>query len=40
MGAVRFPDPRFIGTNGLRMAIYEEGEGTTVVLSPGFPEIA
>ena len=40
MGAVRFPDPRFIGTNGLRMAIYEEGEGTPVVLCHGFPEIA
>ena len=40
MGAVRFPDPRFIGTNGLRMAIYEEGEGPPVVLCHGFPEIA
>ena len=40
MGAIRFPGPRFIGTNGLRMAIYEEGEGIPVVLCHGFPEIA
>ena len=40
MAAVRFPEPRYIETNGIRMAVYEEGEGTPVVLCHGFPEIA
>ncbi len=35
-----FPEPRFIDTGALRMAIYEQGEGTPVILCHGFPEIA
>jgi len=34
-----FPKPRFINTNGIRMAIYERGEGLPVVFSHGFPEL-
>ncbi len=36
----RFPDPQFVDTNGIRMAIYEEGAGFPVVFSHGFPELA
>jgi pimeloyl-ACP methyl ester carboxylesterase len=35
-----FPQPRKIATNGLEMAVYEQGEGPPVVLLHGFPEIA
>lgn len=35
-----FPDPVFIDTNGIRMAVYEQGDGPPVVLLHGFPEIA
>lgn len=35
-----FPEPRFIRTNGIRMAVYEQGEGTPVILLHGFPELA
>jgi pimeloyl-ACP methyl ester carboxylesterase len=35
-----FIDPRFIETNGIRMAVYEQGKGTPVVFSHGFPELA
>lgn len=35
-----FPSPHFIDTNGIRMAVYEEGEGPAVVLLHGFPELA
>lgn len=36
-----FPnEPRFIETNGIRMAVYEAGEGFPVVLAHGFPELA
>lgn len=35
-----FPEPRFVQTNGLRMAVYEQGEGPPVVLLHGFPELA
>ena len=35
-----FPQPHFVKTNGLNMAVYEQGEGMPVVLSHGFPEIA
>lgn len=35
-----FPEPKYINANGLRMAVYEEGEGAPVVLLHGFPELA
>jgi microsomal epoxide hydrolase/non-specific protein-tyrosine kinase len=34
------PTPRFIQTNGVRMAVYERGEGLPVVFVHGFPELA
>ena len=38
--APMFPEPRTVATNGLEMAVYEQGEGPPVVLLHGFPEIA
>ena len=35
-----FPQPHFIQTNGIRMAVYEQGAGPAVVLLHGFPELA
>jgi pimeloyl-ACP methyl ester carboxylesterase len=35
-----FPDPHFIETNGIRMAVYEKGQGPAVILLHGFPELA
>lgn len=35
-----FPEPHFIKTNGIRMAIYEQGEGQPVIFLHGFPELA
>jgi soluble epoxide hydrolase/lipid-phosphate phosphatase len=35
-----FPEPRFIQTNGIRMAVYEQGAGPAVILLHGFPELA
>ena len=35
-----FPEPHFIQTNGLDMAVYEQGTGSPVVLLHGFPELA
>ena len=35
-----FPQPRSIATNGLEMAVYEQGEGPPVILLHGFPELA
>jgi pimeloyl-ACP methyl ester carboxylesterase len=35
-----FPEPYFIATNGIRMAVYEQGEGPAVIFLHGFPEIA
>lgn len=35
-----FPEPRFLRTNGIRMAVHEAGEGLPVVFSHGFPELA
>ena len=34
------PAPRFIQTNGIRMGVYERGEGLPVVFVHGFPELA
>lgn len=35
-----FPEAQFIDTNGIRMAVYEQGDGPAVILLHGFPEIA
>ncbi len=35
-----FPDPHFVTSNGIRMAVYEEGEGPAVIMVHGFPELA
>ena len=35
-----FPEPRFIETNGIRMAVYEQGQGEPVIFLHGFPELA
>ncbi len=35
-----FPEPRYVQTNGIRMAVHEQGEGLPVVLCHGFPELA
>lgn len=37
---VSLPKPEFVETNGIRMAVYEQGEGVPVVLCHGFPELA
>lgn len=34
-----FPEPEFIETNGIKMAVYHKGEGIPVVFSHGFPEL-
>ncbi|MCH7822445.1 MAG: alpha/beta hydrolase [Proteobacteria bacterium] len=35
-----FPQAQFIETNGIRVAVYEQGEGLPVILLHGFPELA
>lgn len=35
-----FPQPLFVKTNGLDMAVYEQGSGFPVVMCHGFPELA
>jgi pimeloyl-ACP methyl ester carboxylesterase len=35
-----FPDPHFVETNGMRMAVYEQGHGEPVIFLHGFPELA
>jgi len=34
------PDPYFVDSNGIRMAVYEQGEGPAVIMVHGFPELA
>ena len=34
------PTPRFVSTNGIRMAVYEQGSGIPVIFCHGFPELA
>lgn len=34
------PPARYVETNGIRMAVYEAGEGPAIVLLHGFPELA
>jgi len=35
-----FPDPHYIKSNGINMAVHEQGDGPAVVLLHGFPELA
>jgi len=35
-----FPDPHFVDSNGIRMAVYEQGVGPAVIMVHGFPELA
>lgn len=35
-----FPEPYFVNTNGIRMAVHEQGQGPVVILLHGFPELA
>lgn len=35
-----FPEPNFVTTNGLQMAVYEQGQGPAVIFLHGFPELA
>src|SRR5210317_1185831 len=35
-----FPEPHFVESNGLRMAVYEQGQGPAIILLHGFPELA
>ncbi len=35
-----FPSPELIDTNGIRLAVHEQGQGDAVVLCHGFPELA
>jgi pimeloyl-ACP methyl ester carboxylesterase len=35
-----FPEARKIDTNGIRLAVYEQGEGEPVIFLHGFPELA
>ena len=37
---IGLPEPRFIQTNGIRMAVYEDGDGFPIVFCHGFPELA
>ena len=39
---MKFPEPHYIETNGIRMAVYEQGpkDGMPVVLCHGWPELA
>ena len=38
--APNMPEPRVIQTNGIRMGVYEAGEGMPIVFCHGFPELA
>lgn len=38
--AAEFPEPTLIDSNGIRLAVYEQGEGPAVVFCHGFPELA
>lgn len=37
---INWNSPRYVETNGIRMAVYEQGAGVPVVMSHGFPELA
>jgi len=38
--SVTWGAPRYVESNGIRMAVYEEGQGPAVLLCHGFPELA
>lgn len=38
--APMMPKPQFVATNGIDMAVYEKGQGPSVVFCHGFPELA
>ena len=38
--SINWHSPRYVETNGIRMAVYEQGAGVPVVMSHGFPELA
>ena len=38
--APHMPKPKMIDTNGITMAVYEQGEGIPIVFCHGFPELA
>jgi pimeloyl-ACP methyl ester carboxylesterase len=38
--APHMPAPKMIDTNGITMAVYEQGEGVPIVFCHGFPELA
>jgi pimeloyl-ACP methyl ester carboxylesterase len=38
--SINWNTPRYVETNGIRMAVYEQGAGVPVVLCHGFPELA
>ena len=35
-----FPEATFVETNGVRLAVYEQGSGQPVIFLHGFPELA
>lgn len=35
-----FPEPYYVDTNGISMAVYEQGTGTPIIFLHGFPELA
>ncbi len=35
-----FPEPKFISSNGIRLAVHEHGNGPAVIMVHGFPELA
>lgn len=37
--SINWNTPRYVETNGIRMAVYEEGAGVPVVMCHGFPEL-
>jgi len=37
---IEFPDPKIIRTNGIKIEVFEQGEGYPVILAHGFPELA
>jgi pimeloyl-ACP methyl ester carboxylesterase len=37
---IPLPKPLFVNTNGIRMAVYEDGEGFPIVFCHGYPELA
>ena len=40
MTKIDFTKPDMVSTNGINMAVYEQGEGLPVIFSHGFPELA